>query len=233
MLKHMDGIMQLRIVTVIPAYNEAKTVEDVALGAGKHGDVIVVDDGSTDGTSDLAERGGATVIRHERNLGKGAALKTGIRTALHGCYDVIVFMDADGQHSPDFIPELAEAAADGSLVIGSRFAEDNFRNMPVHRRFSNRLTTFLLRRATGYSITDSQSGFRAIASEHAGLLTDIPYNDYIYESEVIYEVSKQGLGIVEVPINCRYNGEKSYIGVLDVLKYIKFVFKLLLRKFKS
>lgn len=220
-----------RIVTVIPALNEERTIESVARGALSHGDVIVVDDGSTDRTSELAARAGARVIRHERNLGKGAALKTGIREALRGSYDVIVFMDADGQHDPSLIPDLASAINGGDFVIGSRFIERNHHTMPVQRRLSNRLTTWILRFATGYSITDSQSGFRAISSRYAHLILDLPYDDYVYESETICETSRHRLRIAEVPITCCYGDEKSYIGLGDVIQYIKFIIKLFLRRF--
>ncbi|MCG2828387.1 glycosyltransferase family 2 protein [Methanothermobacter sp. K4] len=220
----------MRIVTVIPAFNEERTVESVVRGALEHGDVVLVDDGSTDQTGRLAERAGARVLRHPENRGKGAALKTGIREALMGGYDVIVFMDADGQYDPSLIPRLAGAVDGGDFIIGSRFIESNHDNMPLHRQLSNRITTWILRLATGYSITDSQSGFRAISAEYAHLILDIPYDDYVYESEAICETSRHRLRIAEVPVTCKYGDEKSYIGTADVIQYIRFVMRLFLKR---
>ncbi|MFB2623831.1 glycosyltransferase family 2 protein [Methanothermobacter sp. KEPCO-1] len=223
----------MRIVTVIPAFNEERAVESVVRGALEHGDVILVDDGSTDGTAELGEAAGARVIRHPENLGKGAALKTGIRAALEGDYDVIVFMDADGQHDPSLIPQLASAVNGGDFIIGSRFLGNKHDSMPLHRQLSNRITTWILRMATGYEITDSQSGFRAISARCAHLILNIPHNDYVYESEAICKTSRHRLRIAEVPINCTYGDEKSYIGAGDVLRYIRFILRLFLRRFSA
>lgn len=224
------GGVAMRVVTVIPAFNEERTVESVVRGALEHGDVILVDDGSTDRTAALGEEAGARVISHPKNLGKGAALKTGIREALGGDYDVIVFMDADGQHDPSLIPELASAVNGGDFIIGSRFIRNNHDSMPIHRQLSNRITTWILRLATGYRITDSQSGFRAISARYAHLILEIPYDDYVYESEAICETSRHRLRIAEVPITCTYGDEKSYIGVGDVLQYIRFIVRLFVRR---
>jgi len=116
----------MRTLILIPAYNEELTVGSVVALARKYGDVLVVDDGSTDRTSEIAQRAGAVVIRHPVNRGKGAALKTGFEYALSREYEVVVTLDADGQHNPDEIPLLMEPIIRGEadLVIGSRYLND-------------------------------------------------------------------------------------------------------------
>lgn len=222
----------MKIITIIPVYNEEKTIFEVVKMSLRYSDVIVVDDGSTDQTSDIALKAGANIIKHSKNMGKGAAIKTGIRAALDGEYDGMVFMDGDGQHDPHSIPNLTRLIGKFDLVIGSRFKKDDFKSMPLARRISNKLTTKLISYVTGYTITDSQSGFRAISSSITNIFLNIDYDDYVYESEVLYQASKNKILIQEEPINCNYHDEKSYIGFLDVLKYIKFVARLILRKIK-
>ncbi|EHR79127.1 glycosyl transferase [Thermococcus litoralis DSM 5473] len=113
----------MKTLIIIPAYNEELTIGSVVALAKKYGDVLVVDDGSKDRTSEIAQKAGAIVIRHEVNKGKGAALKTGFGYALANGYDVIVTIDADGQHNPDEIPLLLKPILEGEadLVIGSRY----------------------------------------------------------------------------------------------------------------
>lgn len=219
----------MEIVIIIPAYNEEAKIQEVVKEAIKHGDVIVVDDGSTDNTSILAEKAGATVIKHRKNKGKGAAIKTGVKRIINKGYDVIVLMDGDGQHDPQHIESLASRVDGAQMVIGSRFMDDTSK-MPLHRRFSNRITTYLLDHLTGYHLTDSQSGFKAINADYALLLLKIPYDDYIYESELIRVAAAHDLIIDEVPIVCHYATEKSYIGVTDFLKYIIFITRALSHK---
>ncbi|MBC7119307.1 MAG: glycosyltransferase family 2 protein [Methanobacteriaceae archaeon] len=219
----------MKIVIIIPAYNEEAKIGEVVKEAIKYGDVIVVDDGSTDNTSILAKKAGASVIKHVKNKGKGAAIKTGIRAIINSGYDVIVLMDGDGQHDPQYIESLASRINGAHIIIGSRFMDD-ISKMPLHRRFSNRITTYLLDYLTGYQLTDSQSGFKAISADQAQLLLEIPYDDYIYESELIRVAAAHGLIIDEVPIGCHYDMEKSYIGLSDLLKYIIFITQALSHK---
>ncbi|MDI9624453.1 MAG: glycosyltransferase family 2 protein [Methanothermobacter sp.] len=216
----------MNIVIIIPAYNEEANIEEVVKGALAHGDVIVVDDGSTDNTSTVAKKAGAKVIKHGKNKGKGAAIKTGIKTIIDKGYDVIVLMDGDGQHDPQYIGSLTSRINGAQIVIGSRFMDD-ISKMPLHRRFSNKITTYFLDYLTGYHLTDTQSGFKAINADYAPLLLKIPYDDYIYESELIRVAAAHGLIIDEVPIACHYAMEKSYIKMADILKYMVFITRLL------
>ena len=113
----------MKTLIIIPAYNEELTIGSVVALARKYGDVLVVDDGSADRTSEIARNAGAFVIKHETNMGKGAALRTGFEYALSMDYKIVVTLDADGQHNPDEIPVLLEPIVNGKadLVIGSRY----------------------------------------------------------------------------------------------------------------
>lgn len=221
-----------KIVTIIPAYNEEFAIETVVEGALEHSDVIVVDDGSTDNTYNLAKNAGATVIKHDKNKGKGAAIKSGLREGLKNDYDVFIFIDGDGQHDPDNIPSIASHINGAKLVVGSRFIEGNPQNMPIQRRFSNKITTNLIRYVTGYNLTDSQNGFRALSKDVANLFVDIKYDDYIYESEMFYRASKNSIIIEEVAIECTYGIEKSYVTKWHVLLYILFIVRLMFRRLR-
>ena len=221
----------MRIITIIPAYNEEKTIGKVVKWAKKYTDVLVVDDGSTDQTSSLTKNAGAEIMSHSKNLGKGAAIKTGLKYAIKEDYDLMVFLDGDGQHDPRCIPLLLEGLYDADMIIGSRFLKANPQNMPLHRRLSNEITTRLIRYVTGYHITDSQCGFRAISKKTAPIFVTIPYNDYVYESEVLCEASQNSLTVNERPIECIYGNEKSYVRFRHVIHYIMFTLRLLLRKF--
>ncbi len=219
----------MKIITIIPAYNEEKTIYKVAKNTLKYSEVIVIDDGSTDQTSIKAKDSGALVVRHETNLGKGAAIKTGLKKALENKYKIFVIMDGDGQHDPEHIPFLISEMENADFIIGSRFKEKIPKNMPLQRKFSNKLTTKIIKYITGYNLTDSQSGFRCISNTAAQIFTDIPYDDYVYESEVLYRASKERIKIHEIQISCNYEDEKSYITWKNVLRYIIFVFKLLIQ----
>lgn len=219
----------MNIVTIIPAFNEEEFIKNVINGVLMHSDVIVVDDGSNDDTFNIAKEYATFTIKHNKNQGKGAAIKTGLKKALSEGYNLFVLMDGDEQHNPEFIPNLVSKLDNGDIIIGSRFLGNDPDDMPIQRRLSNRLTTKLIKFATGYNITDSQSGFRSLSSSAARFFVDIPYNDYIYESEMFYYASKHNMVIIEEKIPCVYKNEVSHVTWLNVLKYLIFVFKLLMR----
>ncbi|AUB57953.1 dolichyl-phosphate mannose synthase [Methanobacterium sp. MZ-A1] len=220
----------MRIITIIPAYNEETAILNVVKGVKKYSDVLVVDDGSTDKTAILAKNVGATVIKHWKNNGKGAAIKTGLKSAIEDDYDFMVLLDGDGQHDPQCIPFLLGGMDGVDLLIGSRFLNMTPQNMPLQRRLSNGITTWLIRFMTGYHITDSQCGFRVISKKAAPFFTGISYNDYVYESEVLCKASENDLVVGERPIQCIYGNEKSYVRARHVLHYLMFTLRLLVRK---
>lgn len=222
----------MKYITVIPAYNEKDAIGGVVRCALKYSDVLVVDDGSTDNTYDLAKNAGAEVIKHKKNRGKGAAIKSGLKKALNNDYDVLIVLDGDGQHNPDCIHLFTSNIGNNELIIGSRFKKGDPKNMPVQRRLSNKITTNIIKYTTGYKLTDSQSGFRAMSRDAAGLFLDIEYNDYIYESEMLYKAYKNGVKVNEASIPSTYGNEKSYVTKVHAMKYVLFIIRLLGRKLK-
>lgn len=213
---------------VIPAYNEAKTIKELAERTKKFVDhVVVVDDGSTDGTFDEAKKAGVEVIKHEKNMGKAAALKTGF--ARVGGYDTVIAMDADLQHLPEEIPVLLSGIEDGcDLCIGSRFLSAS-NCMPLLNRISNRIVSIILSVLAGQRITDPQSGFRAIKRETLQRL-ELVADRYAIEHIMILEAARKGFKIKEVPVSCIYGEETSHINpVKDTVNVIYHVLRFITR----
>ncbi|ACS89077.1 glycosyltransferase family 2 protein [Thermococcus sibiricus] len=200
----------MKTLIVIPAYNEELTIGSVVALAKKFGDVLVVDDGSFDRTSEIAREAGAVVIRHEVNKGKGQALRTGFEYALSKEYDVVVTLDADGQHNPDEIPLLLEPIVKGKadLVIGSRYLNGSKKKIPLYRRLGLWVLNKGTKVAAGVGV-DSQSGFRAI-SEKALEKLDLNSPDYSVETDMIVKARGEGLKIMEVPISVRYDVPRKH-----------------------
>ena len=198
------------IVALIPAHDEAPRIGSVIDVARGHLPVLVVDDGSSDGTAAVARAAGATVIEQSPNQGKGAALRAGFRHALAGGADAILTLDADGQHDPAEIPAfLAAWSAEPppDLVIGRR----DFRAMPVARRLSNTAGGLLFSWAVGRPIPDNQSGYRLISRglAEATLASDEP--GFAFEVEQITTCIRMGGAIAWVPIRTIYAGAPSHI----------------------
>jgi glycosyltransferase involved in cell wall biosynthesis len=218
------------IVAILPAFNEQKTIAEVILKTKKYVDrVIVVDDGSSDLTAEIAERLKVTVIRHKRNMGYGAALRSGLEYAMKLNPAVVVILDADGQHDPKDIPRLIEPILRGeaAIVIGSRFIDKLKEKIPAYRKFGIRMITKLMKVLTYNNLTDAQSGFRAynrkaiekIQPSESGMGASI---------EILFKAKEYNLKVVEVPIEIRY-GENSptqnpiYHGLNVLLSIIKYV----------
>ena len=195
----------MRTLIITPAYNEELTVGSVVALARKYGDVLVVDDGSHDRTSEIAQNAGALVLRHETNRGKGEALRTGFKYALLKGYDVVVTLDADGQHNPDEIPVLLEPIVNGKadLVIGSRYMGTNKKRIPLYRRFGLWVLNEGIKAATSMNV-DSQSGFRAMTVDALKKL-NLNSNGYSVEADMVIRAKETGLRVKEVPINVRYD----------------------------
>ena len=197
------------VVVGVPAFNEEKTIARVVLEAQKHADVVVVcDDGSEDLTAAIAERLGADVVRHERNLGYGAALQSLFKRAFELDADVLVTLDGDGQHDAAEVTKVAEPVVDGDadVVVGSRFLGGV---SPVGMRRYRRAGVKLITRLTNSGsknggFSDSQSGFRAYSRK--SLETLVLFEKGMGASvEILREARKAGLRVVEVPVSCRYN----------------------------
>ncbi|MCR8501658.1 MAG: glycosyltransferase family 2 protein [Thermofilum sp.] len=200
------------VVACIPAYNEERTIASVILKTQKYADkVLVCDDGSTDLTGEIARRMGAEVLVHERNRGKGEAVKTLLRRALELEADVIVTLDADGQHNPDDIPKLLAPILRGEadLVVGSRFTTGSSAEMPRYRLLGTRVINWLVKRHVRVEVKDIQSGFRALTRRAAEVALKAEAKGYGIEQEQLTLAAQAGLRIVEAPIEVRYKGLKS------------------------
>lgn len=197
------------IIAVIPAYQAAATLQAVVVQAARHLPVLVVDDGSTDQTAEVASGAGARVLRQAPNQGKGAALRTGFREALEEGATAVLTLDADGQHDPSRIPAFLEAwHSDGApLIIGQR----DFRRMPLSRRLANDLGTLTFSWAVGRRIADNQSGYRLIARPLLPHLLASTEPGFEFEVEMITLAIRAGLPIDWVPIPAIYEDQGSHI----------------------
>lgn len=193
--------MSERIAAIIPAYNAGQTLQRVAEQTRAYIDpVVVIDDGSRDDTGDVARAAGATVLRHEVNRGKGAALQTGFKWVIDNGYDGVITLDADGQHLPSEIPKfLKERETSGAdLIIGGR--AHLFGQMLPRRRNANRFSAWCIEKCAGVPVSDSQSGFRFYSTK---LLRGIRLRTagFDMESEVIVRAGRGGFRIVTIPID--------------------------------
>lgn len=199
--------MATRVMVGVPAFNEQTTIRKVVLGAFQHADLVVVlDDGSTDATSAEAMAAGATVIRHQFNSGKGVAVASLFRHAIQSGSDVLVLIDADGQHQPDEIPALIDALQrepNADMVVGSRFHEQSESATPRIRRVGQIVFNSMTSVASGVYCSDSQSGFRAFR-RRAFCSMHLSEASFSVESEMQFECRARNLRLTEVPISCSY-----------------------------
>ena len=223
----------MKIVAVIPAYNVAKSLGKLVLDLRKalpDVTVIVVDDGSTDGTSAVARRLPVHYLAHPQNQGKGAALQSGFARALHLNTDYILTLDGDGQHDPLQAPQLVEVARRRGLdlVVGSR--NYHLGNMPFHRYVSNRLTSFLISVRTRTRIRDSQSGYRLIRADILRAVK-LSLRHFDLESELLIKASLAGYRIGETPVSTIYaSSSSSAMRIIDVFRFVKLYWRTLFWK---
>lgn len=201
------------IIAALPAYNEEIAIGSVILRAKHHVDrVVVIDDGSNDATALVAELAGADVVRHESNKGYGGSLQSCFNMAKELDCDILVILDADGQHNPDDIPSLIVPIIDGEadVVIGSRFVnrEDVSSDIPAYRKIGMRILDTVTNAGSGITVSDSQSGFRAYSKKaiHAIKINNIGMSA---GSEILMQTKTNDLTIAEVPVKCRYDVENG------------------------
>jgi glycosyltransferase involved in cell wall biosynthesis len=211
--------MKIRSLTALPVYNERAFVEGVVAGALNYSaEVLVVDDGSIDGTSDiLAARNDIHVIRHQRNRGYGAALMSAFDFAVSRGYDVLVTIDCDGQHQPQLIPRFIEASATADIVSGSRYLRrfPGDTEPPEERQRINRTITEELNRLLDLDLTDTFCGFKAYKTAALARL-QLTETGYAMPLELWVQAKQLGLKIVELPVPLIYLGvERSFGGALD------------------
>jgi glycosyltransferase involved in cell wall biosynthesis len=203
----------MRTAVLVPAYLTGPQLLQVLEGAAAivgRENVVVVDDGSPDGYPAEAEKLGYKVLRHEENLGKGEALKTGFHWAISGDYSGVVTIDGDGQHDPSLIgPLLEKAEAEGSdIIIGTRMRD--VRDMPWVRIQVNRTTSWIISKLAGQRVEDSQSGFRFISSRVLEAV-ELEGSRYDLESEILIKAARGGFRIDSIEIPTLYGEQKSYI----------------------
>jgi glycosyltransferase involved in cell wall biosynthesis len=196
------------IVVGIPAFNEERSISKIVCESQKFADVVVVcDDGSSDQTAAVAKSLGADVVKHDRNLGYGAAIRSLFKRARELNVDVLVTLDSDGQHDPAEIPIVVNPIVQGmaDVVIGSRFIDSyGSAEMPLYRRIGAKLITKLVNGSSKNGVKDAQSGFRAynrqalkhVSVSEAGMGASV---------EILLEACKHNLKIHEVPSTCKYN----------------------------
>lgn len=196
-----------RCLVVIPALNEEASVGLVVKSVHEvdpDAHIVVVDDGSTDATSDVAKAAGADVIVLPFNIGVGGALRAGFRYARRFGYQCVVQVDGDGQHNPDHIPELLAGLADADVVIGARFAGVGDYEARGPRRLAMRLLARSLSRRTGERLTDTTSGFRAFNRRAVELFAvDYPA-EYLGDTvEALVIAARAGLRVTQIPVEMR------------------------------
>lgn len=194
-----------KIIAAIPCYNEDRFIGSVVAKTKKYVDkVIVIDDGSTDDSGEVAKAAGARVFRHEPNQGYGAAICSALEKGRSLGADILVTIDGDGQHDPKEIPHLIQPILNGEadVVVGSRFLDKENRS-PFYRRVGQRVLTTVTNMGSGHSVSDSQSGCRAYSSKS---LKEIRLSErgMSVSSEIQFAIRESGLIVAEVPIDVIY-----------------------------
>jgi glycosyltransferase involved in cell wall biosynthesis len=250
--------MEKTFLMIIPAYNAGLTIAELIEKISKFvnkSNIVVVDDGSLDQTSEIAQRAGVVVLKHESNKGKGEALRTGFRYALGKNYPTMITIDADLQHDPESIPDFIHKTGNVTMNYPLPFGErdrvrgnqdecnkfyhfyraspdiligkreKNLKIMPFPRWLSNNLTSVIVSVLSGQSIRDSQSGYRLISTQ---VLRNVKLEsrNFDLEPEILIKASRKGFRIDEVPIRTIYRGGKSFINPLvDTGRFIKLMWR--------
>jgi len=225
----------MKLIIYIPAYNEEENIQRVLAalptkleGIGEVA-TLVVDDGSTDRTVELAKAAGAAIIKHYKNRGVGAAFRSSVQYALENNADILVSIDADGQFAPGEIPALIKPILDGetNMVIGNRFHNGKPVDMPGIKFWGNKQVTSIIGSITGQKFTDVSCGFRAYDRE--ALLRLNVFGDFTYTHESILSLVYQGLRVVEMPVTVRYDANRKSKVAGSISNYAWQTSKIMLR----
>lgn len=216
----------MKTCVIIPTYNESNEIARIVQEIKKQNlEVVIVDDGSSDNTAQIAENNGAVVLRNETNQGKGVSLSRGFNYSLESGYEAVITMDGDGQHLPEDIPYFMRLAkySDSGIVIGNRMQKT--KNMPLERILTNKFMSWLISLIAKQTIPDSQCGFRLIKKDVLEKVR-LSTTKYETESEILIRGSRLGFKIESVPIKAIYMGKKSSINpFVDTIRFIKFIIK--------
>lgn len=208
---------KIKIAAVIPFYNERDFIRNVISETLNYTDIIIaVDDGSADNSSEqIIDLKKVILISNEKNFGKGYSLRKGFEKAIELNSQLIVTLDADGQHKPGIIPELLNKISDCDIVIGNRM--NDVRNMPLQRIFSNRITSYLLSKKLGVQIKDSQCGFRVYKRK---VLESVKttFNGFEAESEILVYAARKNFKIKFVDIPTVYENQNSKMKAWQAIK---------------
>jgi glycosyltransferase involved in cell wall biosynthesis len=191
-----SGALKMKTIIIIPAHNEEKTVGNVVDACKRYGKIIVVNDASSDRTAEFAKKAGAIVITHEVNLGLGAALRTGFSSALKMKPDIVITLDADGQHMPGEIPKFISKISEGyDFVLGKR----DLAKYPVRKKVGNFILNFFTNLVSHTRLADTESGFRAFRADALEKL-DLRAQRYEIAAEIVKQSGKNRLKSANVPI---------------------------------
>jgi glycosyltransferase involved in cell wall biosynthesis len=221
-----DNISTLSII--LPAYNEAdsidgliQNIQGIVQRTGYSFEILVIDDGSHDNTAAIAKAAGARVIRHPYNIGNGASIKTGIRNAKG---DILIMLDADGQHPPEDIPRLVEKIGPYDMVVGARTAGSD---TDIHRDLANMIYNILASYVSGYKIEDLTSGFRAVKADLARSFVYLLPNRFSYPTTITLATLRSGRSLAYIPIKGRRRKGKSNIKLLrDGLRFLLIIIRI-------
>lgn len=217
-----------QVLVSIPAYNEEKRVGEIVrkcLATGA--DVCIIDDGSTDATSIQAQKAGASIIKHEHNLGKGTAIRSALKVLVDSRYQFLILMDADGQHDPSLIPAFIQRAitARAELLLGNRMQCTE--KMPIVRKWTNQFMSWLISCLVHQYVPDSQCGYRLLTRTFVEKFHPTT-NRFDLESEMLIQAGRLGFKIDSIPISTIYEGPSSHIHPFwDTLRFVKLILKYL------
>lgn len=218
----------MKICILIPAYNEEKAIGGLVKAVKKYGcDVLVLNDGSTDMTAQIAKNSGAIVLNFKNNRGKGKVLKDGFEYTVNNNYDAVITMDADGQHLPSDLPNFTGIALPQNIGVVTGNRMKNPENMPLLRFGTNIFMSVVISIVCRQTIPDTQCGFRLIRCDLLKKIRLISSN-YEIESELLIKASKNGFKIRSVPVKSVYAGQASQINpVVDTWRFFIMLFRVI------
>ena len=217
------------VAALIPCYHEEKQIRDVAMRTKLQVDsVLVVDDGSADKTTEEARAAGVEVVKHEKNQGKGAAIKTGLRELTkRAAVEWVLILDGDGQHLPEEIPNFFEEAnrTGAEMVVGSRMEDTS--KMPFVRKLTNLTMSSLISSIVGQRVPDTQCGFRMFRRDLAAAFLDVQSSNFDFESEMLVIAARRGVKIAAARVSTVYGDEVSKIHpVRDTMRFFRLLGRL-------